>query len=185
MQTSSPNRSIHSSAMYYCTNVGTVPRESAAHDLANRPGPLSERRIIPINKRVPEVWPGDRGPILASSKVAITPVEAHKPSVKVSIQFARPLIPAALFALLLVMLLSGLSIHYPDHGVSPLNPITSALGLPGYDICKPDGEEGQASHTSASIIIPFEQSTAAINHYPAPVPSWVFAASLARAPPQS
>ena len=157
----------------------SVPcHESAAHDLANRPGPLSERRIIPINKRVPEVWPATEGlySLLQSGDHARG---GHKPSVKVSIQFARPLIPAALFALLLVMLLSGLSIHYPDHGVSPLNPITSALGLPGYDICKPDGEEGQASHTSASIIIPFEQSTAAINHYPAPVPSRVFAASQA------
>ena len=149
------------------------------------PPPQSERRIIPINTPVPGVWRGDRRPILTSSKVALTPVEADKPSVKVSIQFARPLIPAALFALFLVVLLSGRSIHHPDHSVSPLNPITSALGPPGYDIGKPDGDEDQASHTSASIIIPFEHSAPAINHYPAPVPSRVFAASQARAPPLS
>lgn len=111
-------------------------------------------------------------------------MEADKPSVKMNTQPARPILQAALFLLLSVMLVPGTSAGFQGKGVYTADPFTSITGVAGDEAGKPDVYDDPIIRASFCETTPFEQSSRAFFLNSAPVLDRVFNARQARAPPK-
>lgn len=112
------------------------------------------------------------------------PLEADKPSVKMTTRPAMPVLQAALFLLLSVTLLPGTTAGLHGKGVYTADPFTSMAGVAGNEAGKPDHYDDLALSSGFSDIVPLGKSSRVFLLHPAPALDRVFSASQARAPPQ-
>jgi hypothetical protein len=101
-------------------------------------------------------------------------------------QPARSFLPAAVFILLSVMLMSGTSTAFAAKGFVTIDPFTSTCSLADSDAGKPDGYDDNPVHRPNHWInLPPEGRARDFPHDTTPALARVFTASRARAPPLS
>lgn len=96
---------------------------------------------------------------------------------------AKPILQAALFLLLSVMLMPVTFAGVQGKSCSTVDPFTSATGIAGDEIGKPDGYDDPVIRDSFCETTQFEQSPRLFFLNPAPALDRVFNARQARAPP--